>query len=66
MMSKDAEGDLEKDRVALQRTITGALKDTINSHGVIDSDLIGSATKRIFGAISGNFEWSRKNTKQPK
>ena len=31
--------------------IKGALKQTINAHGVINSRLIGSATKRIYGAL---------------
>lgn len=33
------------------RKISGALKQTINAHGPITKDLIGSAAKRIYGAL---------------
>lgn len=33
------------------KRISGALKQTINSHGPITKELIGSATKRIFGSL---------------
>jgi len=33
------------------RKISGALKQTINVHGPITKVLIGSATKRIYGAL---------------
>lgn len=33
------------------RKISGALKQTINIHGPITKVLIGSATKRIYGAL---------------
>lgn len=33
------------------RRINGALKQTINAHSVITKDLIGSASKRIMGAL---------------
>lgn len=34
--------------------IKGGLKQTIKAHGPIDSKLIGSATKRIYGALLNN------------
>jgi hypothetical protein len=34
--------------------IKGGLKQTIKAHGPIDSKLIGSATKRIYGALLSN------------
>jgi hypothetical protein len=33
------------------RRINGALKQTINAHGPITKELIGSASKRIYGAL---------------
>jgi len=33
------------------RRINGAIKQTINAHGPISKDLIGSASKRIYGAL---------------
>lgn len=42
---------LKKDRVLITKRITGALKQTINAHGPITKVLIGSATKRIHGAL---------------
>jgi hypothetical protein len=35
----------------LEREISGALKNTIDSHGPITRELIGSASKRIAGQI---------------
>lgn len=35
----------------LEREIAGALKSTIDAHGAIDESKVGSATKRIAGAI---------------
>ena len=34
--------------------INGALKQTINAHSIITKDLIGSASKRIYGALLDN------------
>jgi hypothetical protein len=42
---------LNRKRIADARKINGALKQTINSHGPITKLLIGSATKRIMGAL---------------
>jgi len=43
----------KKKRVDLNK-INGALKQTINAHGPITKLLIGSASKRIYGAIIEN------------
>jgi hypothetical protein len=42
---------LNKRRSFEHNKIKGALKQTINAHGAIDMKLIGSATKRISGAL---------------
>ena len=34
--------------------INGALKQTINAHSIITKELIGSASKRIYGALLDN------------
>lgn len=47
---------LNKERVVERNRIKGALKQTINAHGAIDMKLIGSATKRISGALITNLE----------
>lgn len=38
-------------RKPTRNKINGALKQTINSHGPITKELIGSATKRILGSL---------------
>ncbi len=45
---------LKRPRLLEKRKINGALKQTINAHGPIDSKLIGSASKRISGALINN------------
>jgi hypothetical protein len=45
---------LKKDKLYETKRISGALKQTINAHGPITSVLIGSATKRIHGALLNN------------
>lgn len=45
---------LNKRRSLEHNRIKGALKQTINAHGPIDMELIGSATKRISGALITN------------
>jgi hypothetical protein len=45
---------LNRVRVLEQNRIKGGLKQTINAHGPIDKKLIGSATKRIYGALLSN------------
>ncbi len=42
---------LRKDKLLDTKRINGALKQTINAHGDITKELIGSATKRIYGAL---------------
>lgn len=42
---------LKKDRRVTAKRINGALKQTINAHGPITKLLIGSASKRIIGAL---------------
>jgi len=42
---------LKKDKKADMNRINGALKQTINAHGPITKQLIGSAGKRIYGSL---------------
>jgi hypothetical protein len=42
---------LKKGKKVETNRINGALKQTINAHGPITKDLIGSACKRIYGAL---------------
>ena len=42
---------LRKKKTATTKKINGALKQSINAHGPITKELIGSATKRIYGSI---------------
>ena len=42
---------LKRERHLETKRISGALKQTINAHGPITSQFIGSATKRIHGAL---------------
>jgi len=42
---------LKKGKKVETNRINGALKQTINAHGPITKELIGSATKRIYGAL---------------
>jgi hypothetical protein len=50
----DTISKLKKDRLFETKRISGALKQTINAHGPITNILIGSATKRIYGALLSN------------
>ena len=45
---------LTRDKKIEVNRIKGGLKQTIKAHGPIDSKLIGSATKRIYGALLSN------------
>lgn len=45
---------LKKEKQVDTKKINGALKQTINAHGPITKILIGSATKRIYGALMVN------------
>jgi hypothetical protein len=42
---------LKRERHFETKRISGALKQTINAHGPITSQFIGSATKRIHGSL---------------
>jgi hypothetical protein len=42
---------LKKDKLLESKRISGALKQTINAHGPITKELIGSATKRVYGTL---------------
>jgi hypothetical protein len=42
---------LKRERHLETKRISGALKQTINAHGPITGQFIGSATKRIHGAL---------------
>jgi hypothetical protein len=42
---------LKKDKVLESKRISGAIKQTIHAHGPITKELIGSATKRIYGSL---------------
>ncbi len=50
----DAIEKLKKDKINETKRISGALKQTIHAHGPITSAFIGSATKRIYGALLSN------------
>jgi len=41
----------KRDKTIVLRKINGALKQTINTHGPITKNLIGSASKRIYGVF---------------
>lgn len=45
---------LKKDKLFETKRISGALRQTINAHGPITLNYIGSATKRIYGVLINN------------
>ena len=45
---------LRKEKIYETKRISGALKQTINAHGPITPNFIGSATKRIYGSLLHN------------
>ena len=45
---------LKRDKKYEAKRISGALKQTIHAHGPITLNLIGSATKRIYGSLLSN------------
>lgn len=51
---------LKKNKQIDTKRINGALKQTINAHGPITKLLIGSASKRIYGALISGQEDSEK------
>lgn len=50
---------LRKDKTIDTKRINGALKQSINTHGPVTKLLIGSATKRIYGALLYNAQKPR-------
>lgn len=42
---------LRREKSAVVRKINGALRQAINAHGPITKELIGSASKRIYGSL---------------
>jgi hypothetical protein len=55
---------LKKDKKIELKRINGALKQTINAHGPITKSLIGSAGKRIYGALIVNPNDVKKKEKK--
>jgi len=64
---------LKRKKILDIKKINGALKQTINAHGPVTKELIGSASKRIYGALMDDkknknlitriikfFTWKRK------
>jgi hypothetical protein len=47
----DTINKLKREKVLDVKRINGALRQTINIHGAITKELIGSATKRIIGTL---------------
>jgi hypothetical protein len=54
-------GKLQKKRTITIRKIVGGLKQTINAHGPISKEFIGSAAKRIYGAMINDVNPKNKN-----
>jgi len=52
--------NLNREKLIHTRKIKGALKSTIDAHGPITKELIGSATKRIHGALLTNEKPKKK------
>ena len=50
----DSVDKLKRDKVYETKRISGALKQTINAHGPITKQFIGSATKRVYGSLLNN------------
>lgn len=50
----DTINKLKKDKLYETKRISGALRQTINAHGPITMNYIGSATKRIYGVLLDN------------
>jgi len=45
---------LKREKIYETKRISGALKQTINAHGPITKQFIGSATKRVYGSLLNN------------
>lgn len=54
----DTINKLKREKNLDVRRINGALKQTINAHGPITKELIGSASKRIYGTLLGRYKKS--------
>lgn len=54
----DTINKLKREKNLDVRRINGALKQTINAHGPITKELIGSASKRIYGTLLGKYKES--------
>lgn len=50
----DTINKLKKNKLYETKRISGALRQTINAHGPITMNYIGSATKRIYGVLLDN------------
>lgn len=55
-------GFYEDEEKRVIRIINGGLRDTIKHHGPIDPNLIGSASKRIYGEIRSKLGGNEKPT----
>lgn len=55
---------LKKNKLYSTKRISGALKQTITAHGPITKLLIGSATKRIYGALLDTANTPTESIKQ--
>lgn len=55
---------LKKNKKIEMNRINGALKQAINAHGPITKNLIGSAGKRIYGALIVNPNQEEKKSKK--
>jgi len=53
---------LKKDKLIETKKISGALRQTINAHGPITLNYIGSATKRIYGVLLDNPSKEKQKT----
>lgn len=51
---------LQRDKQITIKRINGGLKQTINAHGNITKELIGSASKRIYGNLLSNTKTEKK------
>jgi len=54
---------LQRKKKVYTNRINGALKQSINSHGPITKNLLGSATKRVYGSL---IELEKENNKKLK
>lgn len=50
---------LKREKLVESKRISGALKQSIDAHGPITKELIGSATKRVFGNLLLNDDFRK-------